>query len=279
MERARQVGDGERLIDARMAEVRGFTAVCALRGEGVSTLVDAGVSVSAPAVLEGPAEAGTTREEVLYIPLARVHPDHAGGFLLPESPGARAIGSRKGLDAVAQPGRQVAGARRSLDAPADTYGGMVPIPRERILAAEEVEALYPRGKTLRTVRAPGHASSHLRVVDEASGTPFSGAAPGIRLAEEGGVIPVTPPPDCDLEGQRRALERLAGLAARAPVLCTSAAGAGAPAWPARPDRPWSSCWRWWRRGCAKARNRDASRGSQCASWTRGLLRPYSSSEA
>ncbi|MEW6553275.1 MAG: MBL fold metallo-hydrolase [Actinomycetota bacterium] len=213
MTEVRAVAEGIWLIDTAMADVPGFTAVYALRGDAGAALVDAGISVSYGTVLEGLDEAGILREEVQYIIVTHIHLDHAGGagHLMRELPNASVVVARKGLDILADPARLVASARRSLGRIADMYGDMEPIARERLVGAEDMESVSLGNRTLRMVPAPGHASSHICVVDETSGTLFSGDSLGLYLAPEGKVIPVTPPPDFDLEQQRHTLERLAAL--------------------------------------------------------------------
>jgi len=207
------VAEGIWLIDTCMAEVPEFTAVYAVRGDGGAALVDSGVSVSNQAVLDGLRGAGIDRDEVLYIVVTHIHLDHAGGagYLLRELPNARVVIAGAGVDIMAQPERLVASARRSLGRLADMYGEMVGVDRSRLIAGEEAGKLDLGGKTLRIVPSPGHARTHQCVVEENTGTLFSGDSLGIYLADEGKVIPVTPLPDFDLEEQRRTLERLAAL--------------------------------------------------------------------
>lgn len=213
MEKARYIGDDVWLMDTYMADIPEFTAVYALRGKEGAALVDSGVSVSGRTVLEGLEEAGIARDEVRYIIVTHIHLDHAGGagYLLRDLPYARVVVAEQGLKTLARPERLVASARRSLGSLADMYGDMAPIDEGRLLSAEESEMLDLGGRILRLIPAPGHASTHQCVVDETSGTLFSGDALGVYLAEEGKVIPVTPPPDFNLEAERRTLERLGGL--------------------------------------------------------------------
>ncbi len=213
MLRTQAIDGGIWLIDTGMADVPEFTAVYVLQGDAGAALVDAGVSLSCGVVLEGLDEAGITRAEVRYIIVTHIHLDHAGGagHLVRELPNARVVVARKGVDILADPARLVASARRSLGRIADMYGDMEAVAGERLLAAEEVESISLGDRALRLIPAPGHASTHICVVDETSGTLFCGDSLGIYLAAEGKVIPVTPPPDFDLEEQRRTLERLADL--------------------------------------------------------------------
>lgn len=207
------IEDGIWLIDTFMMDTEGNTSIYAIRGEGGAVLVDSGVSTTVGNVLEGLQEAGIAREEVLYVIVTHIHVDHAGGagYLMREFPGAHTVVASKGMDTLTQPERLVASARRALGPIMDLYGDLVPIERELLLAAEDVGTLDLGGRTLRFIPAPGHASTHICVLDEESGTLFTGDSMGIYLADEGKVIPVTPLPDFDLVEQRRSMERLAAL--------------------------------------------------------------------
>ncbi len=172
MERTRSIGKDFWLIDTLFSGMPGFAAVYALRGERGAALVDSGISTSAGNILEGLSEAGIARQEVLFIVVTHIHMDHSGGAgsLLHELPNARVVVAAGGVNTLAQPERLVASARRALGVIADLYGEMVPIERDRLLAAEEAGDLDLGGRALRLIPTPGHATTHQCVVDEASGT-------------------------------------------------------------------------------------------------------------
>jgi glyoxylase-like metal-dependent hydrolase (beta-lactamase superfamily II) len=213
MEKVRSLGGGTWLIDTLFAGAEGFSSVYALRGSRGVALVDSGVSADAGNILAGLDEAGIGREEVLYIIVTHIHLDHSGGAgsLLGELPGASVVVAAAGVETLARPERLVASARRALGVIAELYGDMVPIDPGRLLAAEDAGPLDLGGRALRLVSTPGHASTHQCVVDEATGTLFSGDALGIWLEEEAKVIPVTPLPDFHLEQQRESMRLLEGL--------------------------------------------------------------------
>ena len=55
--------------------------------------------------------------------------------------------------------------------------------------------------------APGHASHHVCYVDE-DGTLYAGDAAGVRIKPSGHVLPVSPPPDIDVEAWKRTLDEI-----------------------------------------------------------------------
>ena len=203
------VGNDTWLIDILLAGMEGYAAVYALRGSRGAALVDSGTLACAPHVLAGLEEAGISREEVLYIVVTHIHIDHSGGAgaLVRELPEARVVVAPAGIDVLAMPERLVASARRALGAIAELYGDMLPVSRDRLISAED-GAVDLGDRRLRLVPTPGHALSHVCVVDDSTGTLFSGDALGLWLAEEAMVVPLTPLPDFDLEQQRSSLRRL-----------------------------------------------------------------------
>ncbi len=209
---ASRIGDDTWLIDILLAGMEGYAAVYALRGSRGVALVDSGTSACAPNIIAGLEEAGIAREEVLYIVVTHIHLDHSGGAgaLVRELPEARVVVAPGGVGTLARPERLVASARRALGVIAELYGDMLPIDEGRLEAAGE-GGLDLGGRHLRLVPTPGHASSHVCVVDEATNTLFSGDSLGLWLAEEGKVVPVTPLPDFDLNQQRRSLRHLEEL--------------------------------------------------------------------
>lgn len=213
MEKTAAVGDDTWLIDTHMGGVPGFAAVYALRGEKGAALVDAGVSKSRDMIMGGLQEAGISPEEVNYIIVTHIHLDHAGGagYLLRDMHNAVVVMAENRSEELVRPERLVKSARRALGAMADIYGDMIPVDRNRIMGVRESIDLDMGGRILRVFPAPGHAASHICVEDLTRSMLFPGDALGMYLAEEGKVIPTTPPPDFDLEQQRRTLETLAGL--------------------------------------------------------------------
>ncbi|MGC1090247.1 MAG: MBL fold metallo-hydrolase, partial [Candidatus Acidiferrum sp.] len=73
----------------------------------------------------------------------------------------------------------------------------VPCTNLRILQGGETLALGSRN--LEVVYTPGHASHHVSYFDSSDATAFVGDTVGFHIEGEPYVVPVTPPPDIDLE--------------------------------------------------------------------------------
>ena len=62
-------------------------------------------------------------------------------------------------------------------------------------------------RALRVAYTPGHAKHHVAYFEEDTGTAWVGDDAGIRIPP-GGVIPVTPPPDVDIEAWNATIDRV-----------------------------------------------------------------------
>ncbi|HEX9105612.1 MAG TPA: hypothetical protein VF832_00250, partial [Longimicrobiales bacterium] len=83
------------------------------------------------------------------------------------------------------------------------WGEFVPVPSENIHALGGGEVLHLPGRNVLVEATPGHAWHHVAYLDEVTGTAFVGDVAGERYPGCRFVIPVTPPPDIDLESWRR----------------------------------------------------------------------------
>jgi glyoxylase-like metal-dependent hydrolase (beta-lactamase superfamily II) len=176
-------------------------------------LFDCGPTTCIPALKAGLARHGFALTDVRHLLLSHIHLDHAGaaGCLVREHPGLQVHVSAIGAPHVVDPTRLDASARRLYgDAFDILWGELAPVPEANVHVAEgDVVGLacFP---------TPGHASHHVSYLAD-DGTLYAGDAAGVRIVPGRHVLPVSPPPDFDLEAwkatfdeiERRAPERLA----------------------------------------------------------------------
>ena len=175
-------------------------------------LFDCGPSSTLPRLKEGLRERGVELGDVRHLLLSHIHLDHAGaaGAIVREHPDLTVWVSEIGAPHLVDPSRLERSARRLYgDTFDDLWGELAPVPERNVrIAAGDVlgwEA-FP---------APGHASHH--VVYFRDGTLLAGDACGIRIQPSHRILPVSPPPDIDLEAwhatiaeiERRSPDRLA----------------------------------------------------------------------
>jgi glyoxylase-like metal-dependent hydrolase (beta-lactamase superfamily II) len=189
----------------------GGTACFLLRDHGPA-LVDCGAEVHADELAAALHAAGCAPEELRTLLLTHVHLDHAGGAgrLLEQAPGLEIVVHERGARHLIDPHRLLASARMVFGDALDTlFGGMQPVPQERIRVIGDETAVLPGVDALPT---PGHARHHLAFVT-GEGDCFAGDVAGFHLDGTDYTEPHTPPPDIDLGAWRASL---ALLEARAP---------------------------------------------------------------
>jgi glyoxylase-like metal-dependent hydrolase (beta-lactamase superfamily II) len=163
-------------------------------------LFDCGPSTCVAELERGLAGRGLELTDVRHLLLSHIHLDHAGaaGSVVRASPGLQVHVSPVGAPHLVDPSR--------LEASAPLWGGLVPVPEEN------VHPIDGHVLGLEAFPTPGHASHHVSYVG-ADGILYAGDAVGVRVQPGRHVLPVSPPPDIDVEAWRRTLD---AIEARAP---------------------------------------------------------------
>jgi glyoxylase-like metal-dependent hydrolase (beta-lactamase superfamily II) len=176
-------------------------------------LFDCGPAVTLPALKAGLAQRGLELHDVRHLLLSHIHLDHAGGagVLVREHPTLQVHVSEIGARHLIDPSRLETSARRLYGELFDVlWGELAPVPEENVrIVGDETLGLE-------TFPTPGHASHHVSYL-AADGTLYAGDATGVRIPPGRYVLPVSPPPDIDVEQwvktideiERRTPQRLA----------------------------------------------------------------------
>ncbi len=205
------IGGGASMVDLHhqgQATIIGV-GVLELPNGGVA-LVDPGPEARLHALREGLAGLGHTLEDVRAILLTHIHLDHAtaAGAIVREAPGATVYVHAVGAPHMANPSRLLASAGRIYgDAMATLWGEFLPVPRESIRVVDEGDAVAPGGRRFEVAYVPGHAKHHVAYHEAATDTAWVGDVGGIRI-RGGPAIPVTPPPDIDVELWNASMDRV-----------------------------------------------------------------------
>ena len=88
------------------------------------------------------------------------------------------------------------------------WGKFLPVPAANVCALAGGERLSIGGRQLEVVYTPGHASHHVSYFDTATGLAFVGDTAGIRIANTQTILPLTPPPDINLESWAKSWEQI-----------------------------------------------------------------------
>jgi glyoxylase-like metal-dependent hydrolase (beta-lactamase superfamily II) len=167
-------------------------------------LFDCGPTTCIPALRAGLATRGMALTDVGHLLLSHIHLDHAGaaGSLVREHPGLQVHVSAIGAPHIVDPSRLDRSARRLYGDAFDVlWGELAPVPEENVhVVGDDVLGLacFP---------TPGHASHHVSYLHE-DGTLYAGDAAGVRIVPGRHVLPVSPPPDLDLEAWARTLDEI-----------------------------------------------------------------------
>ncbi|WP_420448419.1 MBL fold metallo-hydrolase [Candidatus Palauibacter sp.] len=177
--------------------------------EGIA-LVDPGPTTCLGALEAGLGEAGFELADVRTILLSHIHLDHAtaAGTIVSRVPEARVYVHPVGAIHMIRPERLLASAGRIYgDQMESLWGEFLPVPAESVTAVDEGDSVRLGDRTLRVAYTPGHAKHHVAYYEEDTGTAWVGDDAGIRIPP-GDVIPVTPPPDVDVEAWNATMDRI-----------------------------------------------------------------------
>jgi glyoxylase-like metal-dependent hydrolase (beta-lactamase superfamily II) len=167
-------------------------------------LFDCGPSSSVAALRERLAQRGLALTEVRHLLLSHIHLDHAGaaGVLVRGHPTLQVHVSEIGAPHLIDPSRLERSARRLYGDTFDTlWGELAPVPEANVHVVGE------RVLGLDCFPSPGHASHHVCYL-AADGTLYAGDAAGVRLLPSRHILPVSPPPDVDVEAWHRTIDEL-----------------------------------------------------------------------
>jgi glyoxylase-like metal-dependent hydrolase (beta-lactamase superfamily II) len=174
-------------------------------------LFDCGPASTLPALERQLEEQGLALTDVRHLLLSHIHLDHAGaaGTIVDRHPGLTVWVSPVGAPHLVDPSRLERSARRLYGDLFDPlWGELRPVPEANVRVAE--------GDVLGWAAFPttGHATHHVSYLRD--GTLLAGDACGVRIPPGAYVLPVSPPPDLDVEAwhataaeiRRRAPDRL-----------------------------------------------------------------------
>jgi glyoxylase-like metal-dependent hydrolase (beta-lactamase superfamily II) len=199
------------VIDTVMHGFAGITATFLLRGES-TTLIETGPKSSVEHVIAGLDRAGVDRLDLIIV--THIHLDHAGaaGTLARRFPDATVAVHPIGAPHLIEPSKLWASATRIYgEAMDELWGGVDPVPEDRVRVVEDGEILDLGDRALRAIETVGHAYHHHAYLDEAAGAIYVGDALGVRLAGTGRVRPATPPPEFHLEKAIESITRIKSL--------------------------------------------------------------------
>jgi glyoxylase-like metal-dependent hydrolase (beta-lactamase superfamily II) len=189
----------------------GFIATGVLAGADGIALVDPGPSSCLDTLRAALAERGYTTADIRWILLTHIHLDHAGatGTLLREAPHARVLVHERGVKHMVDPGKLIESATRLYgDQMAPLWGEIAPVPAGRIDAIGDRASGTIAGHDVEIAYTPGHAWHHVSYWVPSSRIAFVGDTAGMCRPGGSAVLPLTAPPDTDLDAWRDSTQRI-----------------------------------------------------------------------
>jgi len=191
-------------LDLHHQDSERVIGVYLLETEDGPALFDCGPSSCLGALKQRLDRHGLRLTDLRHLLLSHIHLDHAGaaGVLVREHPGLHVHVAEIGAPHLVDPSRLESSARRLYGDTFDLlWGELAPIPEANL------HIVGRRVLGLDCFPSPGHASHHVCYLD-ADGTLLAGDAAGVRIQPSGHVLPVSPPPDIDVEAWRRTLDEI-----------------------------------------------------------------------
>jgi glyoxylase-like metal-dependent hydrolase (beta-lactamase superfamily II) len=208
-------GEHYSTIDTGMHGYAGVTASFVVRGEKTA-LLETGPKSVVDNVFSGLEDLGI--ETIDWIVVTHIHLDHAGaaGTLAQRFPRAQIAVHEVGAPHLVDPSKLWKSAARIYgDDMERLWGGIDPIPEERITVLSDGAKIDLGGRSLQAIETPGHAYHHHAFLDSESGTLFAGDAIGVRLPDVDLIRPATPPPEFHLEKAIASIGRIREVGALA----------------------------------------------------------------
>jgi glyoxylase-like metal-dependent hydrolase (beta-lactamase superfamily II) len=165
---------------------------------------DCGPTTCLAALRDRVEERGVSLADVRHLLLSHVHLDHAGaaGVLVREYPHLQVHVSEVGAPHLVDPTRLERSARRLYGDVFDTlWGELAPVPEAN------VHTVGKRVLGLECFPTPGHASHHVSYL-AGDGTLYAGDAAGVSIQPSSHVLPVSPPPDADVDIWHRTIDEI-----------------------------------------------------------------------
>ncbi|MGE5154531.1 MAG: MBL fold metallo-hydrolase [Bdellovibrio bacteriovorus] len=198
----------------------GLAACYLVRSGDRLAFVDTGTARTVPTLLAVIADLGLSPEHVDYVIPTHVHLDHGGGSgdLMAACPRARLVVHPKGAPHLIDPARLISGATAVYgeEGFARDFGGLTPVPEDRITLASDGMEIDLKGRRLTFIDTPGHANHHGCIYDPQTRGCFTGDTFGISYREfdtEHGpwIFAPTTPVAFDPDAWLASLDRLMAL--------------------------------------------------------------------
>jgi len=207
--------DGIYTVDA--AHVRDQLASIYILQQGDEVaIIDTGTRHSLENIQTTLNHLGIDKNQVKYVIPTHIHLDHAGGAggLMQLFEQARLIIHPRGARHMIDPGRLIAGSIAVYGESLfhQLYGEIIPVDKDRVDVANDLDRFYLESRELLFIDTPGHASHHFCIYDDQSQGVFSGDTFGLAYPpvkhHPRGLIPTSSPVQFNPDTMLSSIDRL-----------------------------------------------------------------------
>lgn len=181
-----ELGQGISCVDTEYLRP-GLAACYLIESNRRVAFVDTGTYHTVAPLLRLLEARGVAPEQVDYVMPTHVHLDHAGGAfeLMRHLPVARLVVHPAGAPHMVDPSKLISGSVAVYGEQEfrKRFGTLTPVPKERLIEAQDGMKLELGGRSLMTVESPGHARHHYCVYDERTQGFFTGDSFGLSYRE------------------------------------------------------------------------------------------------
>lgn len=196
------IAEGTTLIDLQYLGAPGHIAVPVIDTRNGLVVVDCGPTTTLEALQAGLAEIGASFRDIRTLLVTHIHLDHSGaaGILAEENPDLEIVVHERGAPHLIDPTKLLRSATMLYgDDMERLWGEVRPVPESSIRILSGGEKLPVGDRSFRTAYTPGHAWHHLSYFDERTGIGYTGDVVGEQHPGSTVPIPVTPPPDIEVD--------------------------------------------------------------------------------
>ncbi len=187
-----------KIIDLHFQQQSGAIAAFLIETQKGPVLIETGPHSTIQALEAGLRHHGYNIEDVRHVFVTHIHLDHAGAAWVFAKHGATIYLHPLGLPHLHNPEKLLASAKRIYQEKMDRlWGDLQPIPEKQLRAVRDQEKIIVGDVGFRSRHTPGHAVHH--IVWEVGDFAFTGDVAGVKVVENGPVMPPCPPPDINLE--------------------------------------------------------------------------------
>jgi glyoxylase-like metal-dependent hydrolase (beta-lactamase superfamily II) len=153
---------------------------------------------------------GYAIEDVKHVFLTHIHLDHAGAAWAFAEKGATIYMHPFGKKHMVDPSKLLASAKMIYKDQMDSlWGALKPIPAEQIITLEHGKTYSIGGQDITSWNTPGHAVHHAAF--QIGNSLIAGDVAGVKISQNGMVVPPCPPPDINLEHWMNSIDLIKSL--------------------------------------------------------------------